>query len=271
MRPQNILLKTAISAGAGGIIYGTVVVFLNYFAPIVGVIAGFVSGIGLMILGARNESKNASIANIFYFGGAAILSLHFGYVFIYYFKPDIIHSMTVHPKDFITLPGFIAYTLGIPDFLSTIFGGLAAFALSNNNISLNLNSLKNIDRNERLFAGVVLIVISLAGLVYRFTGFEFTEGTESYYIASIVISTIFLITTLLGIFIVYDAIKLRSFDMEIKPQGIIEQEIINTLKSSEKLLMEYIAMLEEHNKELENRLIDFENNKNLYIETTNNR
>ncbi|MDP2767083.1 MAG: hypothetical protein Q8O41_06505, partial [Candidatus Methanoperedens sp.] len=118
MKPPNILIKTAASAGAGGIIYGMVVVFLNYFAPIVGVIAGFVSGMGLMILGIRNESKKASIANIFYFGGAAVLSLHFGYVFIYYFKPDIIHSMTVHPKDIIALPGFIAYTLGIPDFFS---------------------------------------------------------------------------------------------------------------------------------------------------------
>jgi hypothetical protein len=271
MMLQNNLIKTVASAGAGGIIYGAVVAVMNYFAPIVGVIAGFVSGIGLIILGTHSKSKKASIANMFYFAGAAVLSLHFGYIFTYYLKPDIIHSMTVHPKDLITLPGFIAYTLGIPDFLSTIFGGLAAFALSNRDVQLNLNSLKDMDRNERLFAGVTLIIISLAGLVYRLVSFEFTEGTDGYSIASLIISTIFLISALLGIYIAYDAVKSRSSDMKIKPHEIIEQEIMDTLRSSEKLLMEYIAVLEERNKELENRLIDFENNKNLYIEKTNNR
>ncbi len=127
---KNILIKTAISAGAGGIIYGIVVVFLNYFAPIVGVIAGFVSGTGLVILGTRNESKKASIANIFYFGGVAVLSLLIGYVLIYYFKIEIIHSMSFHPKDFTALPDFIADTLGIPDILSAVIGGFCSFALS---------------------------------------------------------------------------------------------------------------------------------------------
>ncbi len=130
MRPPNILIKTAASAGAGGIIYGMVVVFMNYFAPIVGVIAGFVSSIGLVILRTYDENKKASAANIFYFGGIAVLSLLIGYVLTYYFKTEIIHGMTFHPKDFSTLPDFIADTLGIPDILSAVIGGLCSFALS---------------------------------------------------------------------------------------------------------------------------------------------
>ena len=130
---KNILVKTVASAGAGGIIYGIVVILLNYFAPIVGIIAGFVSGVGLVVLSDQDEEdkKDISPVNLFYFAGVAIVSLLIGYIIIYYFKTEIIHGMPYYPKDFITLTDFILSTLRIPDILSTITGGLIAFSLSN--------------------------------------------------------------------------------------------------------------------------------------------
>ena len=128
----NISIKTVASAGAGGIIYGIVVILLNYFAPIVGIIAGFISGIGLVVLSEQDEEDNMDISpvNLLYFAGVAIVSLLIGYIIIYYFKTEIIHGMPYYPKDFITLTEFILSTLRIPDILSTITGGLIAFSLS---------------------------------------------------------------------------------------------------------------------------------------------
>jgi multisubunit Na+/H+ antiporter MnhB subunit len=131
--PKNILVKTVASAGAGGVVYGIVVILLNYFAPIVGIIAGFVGGAGLVILGDPDEAdkKDISPVNLFYFAGVAIISLLIGYILIYYFKTEIIHSISYHPKDFITLMDFIVSTLGIPDILSTVTGSFIAYSLSN--------------------------------------------------------------------------------------------------------------------------------------------
>jgi len=129
---KNISIKTVASAGAGGIIYGIVVILLNYFAPIIGIIAGFISGVGLVVLSDQNAEDNMDISpvNLLYFAGVAIFSLLIGYILIYYFKTEIIHGMTYYPKDFLTLTDFILSTLGIPDILSTITGGLIAFSLS---------------------------------------------------------------------------------------------------------------------------------------------
>lgn len=128
----NISIKTVASAGVGGIIYGIVVILLNYFAPIVGIIAGSVSGVGLVVLSGQDEEDNMDISpvNLLYFAGVAIVSLLIGYIIIYYFKTEIIHGMPYYPKDFITLTEFILSTLRIPDILSTIIGGLIAFSLS---------------------------------------------------------------------------------------------------------------------------------------------
>ena len=128
----NISIKTVASAGAGGIIYGIVVILLNYFAPIVGIFAGFISGIGLVVLSEQNEEDNMDISpvNLLYFTGVAIISLLIGYIIIYYFKTEIIHGMPYYPKNFTTLTDFILSTLRIPDILSTITGGLIAFSLS---------------------------------------------------------------------------------------------------------------------------------------------
>jgi len=130
--PKNISIKTVASVGAGGIIYGIVVILLNYFAPIVGIIAGFISGIGLVVLSDQDEEDNMDISpvNLLYFAGVAIVSLLIGYILIYYFKTEIIHDMPYQPKDFLTLTDFILSTLRIPDILSTITGGLIAFSLS---------------------------------------------------------------------------------------------------------------------------------------------
>ena len=128
----NISIKTVASAGIGGIIYGIVVILLNYFAPIVGIIAGFISGVGLVVLSGQDDEDNMDISpvNLLYFAGVAIVSLLIGYIIIYYFKTEIIHGMPYYPKDFITLTEFILSTLRIPDILSTIIGGLIAFSLS---------------------------------------------------------------------------------------------------------------------------------------------
>ena len=130
--PQKILVKTVASAGAGSIMYGIVVILMNYFAPIVGIIAGFISGVGLVVLSDQDEEDNMDISpvNLLYFAGVAIVSLLIGYIIIYYFKTEIIHGMPYYPKDFITLTEFILSTLRIPDILSTITGGLIAFSLS---------------------------------------------------------------------------------------------------------------------------------------------
>jgi hypothetical protein len=132
LMPKNISIKTVASAGAGGIIYAIVVILLNYFAPIVGIIAGFISGVGLVVLSDREEENNIEISyvKLLYFTGVAIVSLLIGYIIIYYLKTEIIHGMPYYPKDFITLTDFIFSTLRIPDILSTITGGLIAFSVS---------------------------------------------------------------------------------------------------------------------------------------------
>jgi len=132
LMPKNISIKTVASAGAGGIIYGIVVILLNYFAPIVGIIAGIVSGVGLVVLSDQDEEDKMEISpvNLLYFAGVAIISLLIGYILIYYFKTEIIHGIPCQPKDFMTLTDFILSTLRIPDILSTITGGLIAFLLS---------------------------------------------------------------------------------------------------------------------------------------------
>jgi uncharacterized membrane protein len=73
-----------------------------------------------------------------------------------------------------------------------------------------------LEPSERLFAGVVLIVIGLVGLVYRLTGYGMIIGdirtgsmfySGGYSLLSLVISAIFIIVVLLGVYIVYDTIR----------------------------------------------------------------
>lgn len=73
-----------------------------------------------------------------------------------------------------------------------------------------------IDPSERLFAGVVLIVVGLVGLVYRITGYGMVIGDlrtgsmffgGGYSLLSLIISAIFIIVVLLGIYIVYSTIR----------------------------------------------------------------
>lgn len=127
---KNILTKTVISAAAGGISYAIIVIMLNYFAPIIGIIAGFISGTGIVILSDREDNIGISHVRLLYFVGVATVSLLIGYIIIYYLKTEIIHGMAYYPKDFMTLTDFILSTLRIPDILSTITGGLIAFSVS---------------------------------------------------------------------------------------------------------------------------------------------
>jgi len=73
-----------------------------------------------------------------------------------------------------------------------------------------------LDPSERLFAGVVLIVVGLVGLVYRITGYGMVIGDlrtgsmffgGGYSLLSLVISAIFIIVVLLGMYIVYSTIR----------------------------------------------------------------
>jgi hypothetical protein len=72
-----------------------------------------------------------------------------------------------------------------------------------------------LDPGDRLFAGVVLIVVGLVGLVYRLTGYgmvigDIRTGTMffgGYSLLSLIISAIFIIVALLGIYIVYDTVR----------------------------------------------------------------
>ncbi len=73
-----------------------------------------------------------------------------------------------------------------------------------------------LDPSEKLFAGVVLTVIGLVGLVYRLTGYGMVIGDlrtgsmfygGGYSLLSLIISAIFIIVVLLGIYVVYDTIK----------------------------------------------------------------
>lgn len=73
-----------------------------------------------------------------------------------------------------------------------------------------------LDPSERLFAGVVLIVIGLVGLVYRLTGYGIVIGDVrtgsmffggGYSLLSLIITAVFIIVVLLGVYIVYDTIR----------------------------------------------------------------
>ncbi len=76
---------------------------------------------------------------------------------------------------------------------------------------------EKLDPSEKLLVGLVLIVIGLVGLVYRFPGYgmvigDLRESHMFFYgggdsMLALVIITIFLIVTVLGIYIVYDTIK----------------------------------------------------------------
>ncbi len=72
-----------------------------------------------------------------------------------------------------------------------------------------------LDPSERLFAGVVLIVVGLVGLVYRLTGYGMVIGdirtgsmfySGGYSLLSLIITAVFIIVVLLGVYIVYDTI-----------------------------------------------------------------
>ncbi|MCX9026243.1 MAG: hypothetical protein OIN85_09140 [Candidatus Methanoperedens sp.] len=76
-----------------------------------------------------------------------------------------------------------------------------------------------LDPSERLFAGVVLIVIGLVGLVYRLTGYGMIIGdirtgsmfySGGYSLLSLIITAVFIIVVLLGVYIVYDTIRKDS-------------------------------------------------------------
>lgn len=78
--------------------------------------------------------------------------------------------------------------------------------------------VNKIDRSERLLAGVILILFSLIGLMYRLTGYDIIRGTGYVYyysgghsLPSIIISLIFIIILSLGIYLIYDVTQETNF------------------------------------------------------------
>ncbi|MCD4844025.1 MAG: hypothetical protein K8R25_06005 [Methanosarcinales archaeon] len=128
--PANISIKIAVSVVMGAVVYAAAVIFLSFFAPVMGLIAGFFSVVIFLTLTDLNENEQIiSLSGLLYVGVVAVLSLLVGYLFLYFFKPEIIHDLTCYAIDFITFWDFIISTCGIYDILCTIFGGIAAYML----------------------------------------------------------------------------------------------------------------------------------------------
>jgi multisubunit Na+/H+ antiporter MnhB subunit len=128
--PANILVKIAVSVVIGAVVYAAAVIFLSFFAPVMGLVAGFFSVVVFLLLTDLNENEQIiSLSGLLYVGVVAVLSLLVGYLFLYFFKPEIIHDLTCYAKDFITFPDFIISTCGICDILCAIFGGIVAYML----------------------------------------------------------------------------------------------------------------------------------------------
>lgn len=75
-----------------------------------------------------------------------------------------------------------------------------------------------LDPGDRLFAGVVLAIVGLVGLVLVYRSLDYSiiigdaQGVYSFHgggmsLFSLVIITLFVLVTLLGIFVVYDTIQ----------------------------------------------------------------
>jgi len=128
--PANIPIKIAVSVFIGAVVYAAAVIFSSFFAPVMGLIAGFFSVVVFLMLTDLNENEQIiSLFGLLYVGVVAMLSLLVGYLFLYFFKPENIHDLTCYAKDFITFWDFIISTCGILDVLCTIFGGIVAYVL----------------------------------------------------------------------------------------------------------------------------------------------
>lgn len=110
--------------------------------------------------------------------------------------------------------------------------------------------VNKIDRSERLLAGVILIIFSLIGLTYRLTGYDIIGGTRYVYYRSagyslpyIMISLIFVMVLLLGVYLVYNTTQENNFVKD------------------KKLIKDYISTLEVRNRELKEELYKPRKNK----------
>jgi hypothetical protein len=100
--------------------------------------------------------------------------------------------------------------------------------------------VNKIDSSERLLAGVILIIFSLMGLMYRLTGFESIVREKGYSIsngyslASIFISLAFAVILIMGLILVYNVIhenKLEKNTQFIKDYLIVIEGRNKTLKA----------------------------------------
>lgn len=78
--------------------------------------------------------------------------------------------------------------------------------------------MNKLDPGDRLFVGVILAIVGLVGLVLIYRSLDYSiimgdvQGIHSFHgggfsILSIIIITLFIIVTLLGIYVVYDTIR----------------------------------------------------------------
>jgi hypothetical protein len=125
---KKIFLRILAGSAAGGIIYSLFASLFDYFAPITGMLAGFVGCICLIAF--SGEKKDFPDRYILMFIGLSIFSLLFGYVCLYYFKAEVVHGTFFHPVDIMTFTEFITINFGFPDIFSAVLGGLIAYGLS---------------------------------------------------------------------------------------------------------------------------------------------
>ncbi len=112
--------------------------------------------------------------------------------------------------------------------------------------------VNKIDRSERLLAGVILIIFSLIGLMFRLTGYEsIIRGTRyvyyhsgGYSLPSLMISLIFIIILLLGIYLIYNVTQEEDL---AKNKGLIKN-YINILEERNRALMEELDKSRQNKK-----------------------
>lgn len=143
----------------GGVVYGSISVLADYFAPILAVIAGFIGGFGLAILNnnkinPENEEITATMLISYCLCGIAALII--GYYIIYNFAEIPISGqghaqIIIHPNNPLMYPSFLDFvtgTLDIPTIISVIIGSvLCAACVPDSNLMTRAKSV--FTRNSR--------------------------------------------------------------------------------------------------------------------------